>query len=148
MAVCVAAMASTTACTIQKRRSRSRCRNRGQKGSVAWAIGLFHLLQAQQTRLHGEDHRLGAGTHLELGEDTPQMPLYRSHAQSQGPGDLLVRVATRDQRHDLGFAFAQSLPCCRLVPAVQPGQEPAEDPAGDLGAEDRVTLMGAAYRCR
>src|SRR5450759_967929 len=108
MVVCAIAMARTSTCTTQKRRSCSRSQNLRKK-SVAGVIRQLDLLQAQQSRLHRENHRLGPGTYLELGEDTPQVGLHGSHAQSHGPCDLLVRGTTRYGRQDFGFSFAQAL---------------------------------------
>src|SRR5450759_1561623 len=147
MVVCAVAMARTSSCTNQKRRSCSRSQNL-RETSVAGVIQQLDLLQAQQSRLHREDHRLGPGTYLQLGEDTPQVGLHGSHAQSHGPGDLLVRGTARYGRQDFGFTLAQALPGCWLIRIAQAGQEPPEDLARDLGAENRVALVGVAHRCR
>src|SRR5450759_645502 len=126
MVVCTVAMARTSTWTTQNLRSCSRSQNRRQK-SVAEVIQQLDLLQAQQSRLHGENHRLGSGTYLELGEDIPQVGLHGSHTESHGPGDVLVRGTARYGRQDFGLSLAQALPGCRLIRIAQPGQEPSED---------------------
>src|SRR5689334_14400516 len=63
--------------------------------------------QADQPVLEGVAHQVGACLQAQLAQDVAAVRLDGADAQVQLPGDLLVRVAERDQPQDLALAVGQ-----------------------------------------
>src|SRR5262245_49117997 len=82
---------------------------------------------------------------LEFAQDRGDVGLDRLHRDEQLLGDLFVRVAARDQPHDLALALGQAVEF--LVDRWYVGRgEGIENEAGKPRREDGVAVGNPAYR--
>ncbi len=57
----------------------------------------------------GAQQRLRTALHIQFTKNMVDVPFYRTHADKQGVGNLLIRLTLRNQTQNLQFAFSQGI---------------------------------------
>jgi hypothetical protein len=94
--------------------------------------------RGDQARLVREDHELRPVASRELDHRPADMGLGGGGAEDHGLGDLVVGKAVRDQGHHFPFPVREAFHPRRGDRVGRPGDELADQPAGDRGRQQRV----------
>ena len=100
--------------------------------------GLPAGARGDQAGLVGEDNELRPVAGAELDHRTADVGLGGGGAEHHRVGDLVVGQAVRDQGHHLSFPVGEGFHPCRGDRVRRPGDELADQAAGDRRGQQRV----------